>query len=111
MPFEKGGPGGPGRPPGAKNLKTYMRAAQVLAEADRHPILELIKLADESKDVDFKRSMWLTIMSYAEVPQRDPVPVVSSTPEESAAKVNALFAEAAARSKPIEPPSPPATQP
>lgn len=111
MPFQTGGPGGPGRPPGAKNLKTYMRAAQVLAEVDRHPIIELIKLADESKDIEFRKQMWLTIMSFAEVPQRDPVPVVSSTPEESAAKVNALFAEAAARSSSGPASPPPAAQP
>jgi hypothetical protein len=109
MPFPEGYKS-PGRPPGSKNIKTYVRAALVLAEADRHPILELIKLADESKDVQFKRDMWLTILSYAEVPQRDPVPFVSSTPEESAAKVNALFAEAAARATPIDP-TPPPTKP
>ena len=104
MPFEPGGPPGPGRPKGSKSIKTYTRAALILAEDDRHPIRELIKLADASKDVEFKRQMWLTILGYAEVPQRDPVPVVSQTPEESKAKVDALWQEASARSTPNEPP-------
>ena len=108
MPFKKGCAPGPGRPIGSVTIKTYLRTAQVLANAERHPIIELIKLADESKDIAFKRELWLTILSFTEVPQRDPIPLVSQNPDESKALVDARWKEANERAKPPTPTTPPA---
>lgn len=101
--FEKGGAPGPGRPKGSVSVKTYLRTAQVLANLGRHPIEELIKIADATENTEEKKNLWLIILSYTEVPQREPVPLVSQTPEESKALADARWAEANAYATPSEP--------
>lgn len=99
--FEKGCPPGPGRPPGTPTAKRLLAATAVLAEAGRHPILELVKIADEEKDAGKRWDRWMTIIAYCEAPV--PPRTAASSPEESRERAAAIAAELAAASKPSEP--------
>lgn len=99
--FEPGNPGGPGRPPGTPSAKRLLAAVSILAESGRHPILELVKIADETKDPDKREERWLRILSYCEapVPQR----TAASSPQESVARASEVAAHLSELSKPFEP--------
>jgi hypothetical protein len=99
--FEPGNPGGPGRPPGTPSAKRLLAAVSILADAGRHPILELVKIADETKDPDKREERWLRILSYCEAPV--PARTVSSSPEESVARASEVAAHLSELSKPLEP--------
>lgn len=110
--FQPGGPGGPGRPKGSKSVKSLLRAAEVLTEGGRHPVAELIKLADEcvgkrKEDRVFKRDIWLAILPYVEAPQTEPTPLIPQTPEESVEFAQQVMASLTLLSKPLEPPTDP----
>ena len=109
--FEKGGKPGPGRPPGSKNLKKVLRVQEVLSDAKRHPITELIRLADECKDTpkdrEFKREIWFKILTFIEAPQTEPAVFAPETPEESVESAKQIMDALKALSEPLEPkPSP-----
>lgn len=99
--FEPGNPGGPGRPPGTPSAKRLLAATAILAEHGRHPVLELVKIADEEKDSEKKWDRWMTIIAYCEAPV--PPRTVASSPEESRDRAAQIAAELAAASKPMEP--------
>lgn len=105
--FQKGGKGGPGRPPGSLNVKKVLRAAEVLSDAKRHPITELIKLADECgdkpKERDFRRDIWFRILTYIEGQQTEPTKFAPETPEESVESAAAILDALKKLSEPLEP--------
>jgi hypothetical protein len=107
--FLPGNPGGPGRPPGVPTVKKILRASEILEQMGRHPITELVKIADESEDVSFKRDLWLTIQGYCETPL--PPRTVSQTPEESVEAARSAMERLAELSKPLDPTSAPETTP
>lgn len=89
--FSNGNPGGPGRPKGRGNVKKILRAVEVLRGINRSPIAELVKLADETKDLRLRADIWMEINHYCEAPQKEPVRLPPETPEESVE--NALAAQ------------------
>ncbi len=103
--FESGNPGGPGRPPGVPSAKRLLAAVSILAEMGRHPIVELVKIADETKDPEKREEKWLRILAYCEAPV--PPRTVSQSPEDSVEAARAAMAHLTELSKPLEPTIPP----
>ena len=105
--FEKGGKPGPGRPPGSQNVKKVLRVAEVLADAKRHPITELMKLADECGDNpkhrEIRLSIWFRILTYIEGQQTEPTKFTPETPAESVESAAAILEALKTFSQPLEP--------
>lgn len=75
MAFYKGNPGGPGRPKGARSLKNMLKADVVCQQEGRHPISELMRLADKAEkegNLDLASTNWKVIQEYC---QAKPKPV------------------------------------
>ena len=103
--FQKGKSGNPtGRPKGVKNAKTLLRTAEILLEKNRHPITELIGIADQTTDLELKYKIWADINKYVDSPPKDLKPFAPQTPEESVQNAAALLAELKKLEKPTTTP-------
>lgn len=89
VPGKSGNPDG--RPKGAKSLKGILKVAATLAEKKRHPVEELIRIADHAENFpatggkELAAKIWADLLKYCE-PQKKPVetaPEKPTTPEES----------------------------
>lgn len=56
-----------GRPPGAKSKTSMKRVADLLSEAGKHPVEEILKLMNEL-DAKEQATMWLHLLKYCEAP-------------------------------------------
>lgn len=93
----------PGRPKGSKSVKSLLRASEVLADASRHPITELIKIADENETTPgMRRDIWLAILPYIEAPQTEPTPMVPQTSDESVEAAAEVMKHLVALSEPLD---------
>ncbi len=101
--FQKGHPGGPGRP---KGVKVILRVSTVLAEAGVHPATKLIELANApGTRPDLKKEIWETLLGYVEAPQKNPPVLIPDTPQESVESAARTMAALSEISKPLEPKS------
>ncbi len=102
--WQKGKSGHPqGRPAGAKNLKTILKVAATLAGKRRHPVEELIRLADKAEfpadgskpDKELASNIWRELLKYCE-PQKKAIEVAPekpTTPGESLENAQKLLEE------------------
>ncbi len=102
--WTKGKSGNPhGRPAGAKNLKSILKVAATLAEKRRHPVDELIRLADKAEfpadgskpDKELASNIWRDLLKYCE-PQKKAIEVAPekpTTPGESLENAQKLLEE------------------
>lgn len=104
MGFEKGNNANPlGRPRGS-GIKSLRKAVQVLVELGRHPIEELVKIADDpDTKVAMRREIWAQIQSFCEAPQTIPTNILPQTPEDSVEAAAQVMAYLDSVSKPLEP--------
>lgn len=99
IPGVSGNPAG--RPRDAKNVKTLLKACQVLAITDRNPVEELVKIADSTDDQELKSDIWKYLHTYCEAPQKEPTKLPSQTPDESVINANKIFADIVNGTQPI----------
>jgi hypothetical protein len=64
--YERGHAGGPGRPRGVRSLKKFLRATAVMEREGVHPVTELIKIAQTTKDEYLKVQIWTLLQEYSE---------------------------------------------
>ena len=102
MPFPPGSKS-PGRPRGPKGIRGLLRAVEVLAELGKHPISELVKLADSTDDEKLAAQIWMELQKYAEAPQKEPAPIIPDTPEQSVENAAITFEKLQAYAIPLEP--------
>ncbi len=105
--FEKGGPAGPGRPPGLPSVrKTILRAAYVLAEKGISPTEKLIEIAEAKETPTSTRiELWKYLHSYVEAAQTAPSPLAPDSPEGSVANAQKVAEHLKELSRPLEPSS------
>lgn len=105
MVFVKGCMPGPGRPVGSKQYKGLgiKRVIDVLREAERHPVKELIAIADRTSDLRVKRDIWMFLLPYVEAPQKEPFAIKPDVPEDSVTNAAEIAAKLKELSAPLEP--------
>lgn len=87
-----------GRPVGAKSIKGILKVAATLADKKRHPVDELIRLADHAELAgknELAADIWRDLLKYCE-PQKkaiESLPEKPTTPEESLENAHKLLEE------------------
>lgn len=73
MKFQKGmaKPEGSGRQKGTPNKKTVMKTAEVLADRDLNPTVEILKIIEELTTPSAKLQAWELLLSYTQAKPKD----------------------------------------
>jgi hypothetical protein len=112
-PFEPGNQFGKlgGRPKGSVNKETHITSVKsALILAGRHPVNELIELADSPKSTPaFKRDIWIHLLGFCEAAQIEPPKHTAETPKESVENAAKTLEYLEALAKPVEPKNDPAS--
>lgn len=68
---------------------------------DRHPVEELVKIADAASDKKLKADIWMALQGYVEAPQKEAPKPESDIPTESLEAADAMMKHLADLSKPL----------